>query len=304
MTSTPIRLAIVSIAVVCLAGCSTSPSETPSASPPASTSELNPTATSETIPLAASVNGEGITMEAFENELKRYEADHTAIGTDLATLEDYEHQVLQAMIDRRLLAQGAQAAGQAFDELEIMEKLAGLALEIGGQEALDAWMAANFYTLESLLAALEEDMLAAKMVEIIVSDLPTSMEQVHASHILVADPDTAEYLRQRISFGDDFATLAVEYSTDTSTGLSGGDLGWFPRGTLTMSEVEEVAFDLEPGEVSEVIESTLGFHIVKCVERGEHPLSPDALRRQHEQAILDWLNDQRDTVAIEILITH
>ena len=242
-------------------------------------------------------------MQSFEDELARFEADQLAIGTDLATLEDYELQVLQAMIDQRLLAQGAQAAGHEFSELEVMEKLAGLALQIGGQDVLEDWMESNFYTLESLLVALEEEMLAAKMVEIIVSDVPTSMEQVHASHILVPDPVTAEYLRQRISFGDDFATLAGEYSTDTSTGLSGGDLGWFPRGTLTMPEVEEIAFNLEPGEVSEIIESTLGFHIVKCLERGEHPLSPDALRRQHEQAIIDWLDDQRDAVTIEVLIT-
>jgi parvulin-like peptidyl-prolyl isomerase len=253
--------------------------------------------------MAALVNGEGITMQAFEAELARFEADQLATGTDLATLEDYELQVLQAMIDQRLLAQGAQAAGHEFDELEVMEKLAGLALQIGGQEVLEDWMGTNFYTLESLLEALEEEMLAAKMVELIVSDVPTSMEQVHASHILVADPDTADYLHQRISFGDDFATLAVEYSTDTSTGLSGGDLGWFPPGTLTMPEVEEIAFTLQPGEVSEIIESALGFHIVKCIQRSDHPLSPEALRRQHEQAVIDWLNDQYDIVSREILIT-
>ncbi len=253
--------------------------------------------------MAALMNGGGITMQSFEDELARFEADQLAIGTDLATLEDYALQVLQAMIDQRLLAQGAQAAGHEFSELEVMEKLAGLALQIGGQDVLEDWMESNFYTLESLLVALEEEMLAAKMVELIVSEVPTSMEQIHASHILVPERDTAEYLRQRISFGDDFATLAVEYSTDTSTGLSGGDLGWFPPGTLTMPEVEEIAFTLQPGEVSEIIESTLGFHIVKCIERGVHPLSPEALRRQHEQAVIDWLNDQHDIVAIDILIT-
>ena len=103
--------------------------------------------------------------------------------------------------------------------------------------------------------------------------------------------------------GADFATLAQAHSTDTSTRLAGGDLGWFPMGTLTMPDVEEAAFALEPGEVSQPIESLLGFHIVKCNERGEHPLSPHALQRQREAAVVDWLNGQRDTVAIEIFIT-
>ncbi|HEY71171.1 MAG TPA: hypothetical protein G4O08_11375 [Anaerolineae bacterium] len=306
MTSNPLRPTIVLIAALCLAACSPSPSATPGTTSPPSISSPDPLASPEatdSVPKAALVNGEGIALQAFESELARFEADQLAIGTDLATLEDYELQVLQAMIDQRLLAQGAQAAGYAFDELEVMEKLAGLALQIGGQDVLEDWMESNFYTLESLLEALEEEMLAAKMVELIVSDVPASLEQVHASHILVADPETAEYLHQRISFGDDFATLAVEYSTDTSTGLSGGDLGWFPRGTLTMPEVEEIAFTLQPGEVSEIIESALGFHIVKCIERGDHPLSPEALQRQHEQAVIDWLNEQHEIVAIEILIT-
>ena len=70
-----------------------------------------------------------------------------------------------------------------------------------------------------------------------------------------------------------------------------------------MPDVEEVAFSLEPGEVSQPVESLLGFHIVKCIERGEHPLSPQALQRQREAAVVDWLNSQRDTVAIEIFIT-
>jgi peptidyl-prolyl cis-trans isomerase C len=253
--------------------------------------------------LAALVGIEPITLSAFEDELARFEGDQLGLGTDLATLEDYQSQVLQAMIDRLLLAQGAQAAGLGIDDLAVMERLGGLILQIGGQEILDAWMQANFYTLETLLAALTEEILAAKMVEKIVSELPLTAEQMHASHILVTDRETAQNLYQQILAGYDFATLAMVNSTDTSTRLAGGDLGWFPRGTLTMPEVEETAFALEPGEVSQPVESMLGFHIVKCNDRGEHPLSPQAIIRQREDAVRSWLNAQRDRVEIEIFIT-
>ncbi len=253
--------------------------------------------------LAALVGGEAITLTEFENELARFEADQQSIGTDLATLGDYRDQVLQAMIDRLLLAQGAQAAGLDIDDLGVMERLGGLILEIGGQERLDEWMQANFYTLESLLEALTKEILAARMVEKIVSELPMTADQVRASHILVVERETADFVHQQVLSGADFGDLAETYSTDTSTRLAGGDLGWFPPGTLTMPEVEEVAFALEPGQVSQPVQSQLGYHIVKCVERGEHPLSPQALQRLREEAVTDWLNAQRESVMIEILIS-
>jgi parvulin-like peptidyl-prolyl isomerase len=294
------HLATVLLVLLLLAGCTTGPdsgaTDTPSGTIPAASP------TPDTSMLAALVGAEAITLAEFDNELARFEADQQSIGTDLATLDDYENQVLQAMIDRLLLAQGAQAAGLDIDDLGVVERLGGLILEIGGQERLDEWMQANFFTLESLLEALTKEILAARMVEKIVSEMPMTADQVHASHILLVDRATADYVYQQVLGGGDFGDLAETYSTDTSTRLTGGDLGWFPPGTLTMSEVEEIAFALEPGQVSQPVESQLGYHIVKCIERAEHPLSPQALQRLREEAVSDWLNAQRETVTIEILI--
>jgi len=301
MSRNAYRLTALVIGMLFVAGCSTALPSTATVIAETALPMASPTLDPSL--LAALVGSEPITLSAFEDELVRFEGDQLGLGTDLATLENYRSQVLQAMIDRLLLAQGAQAAGLGIDDLAVMERLGGLILQIGGQEILDAWMQANFYTLETLLAALTEEMLAAKMVEKIVSELPLTAEQIHASHILVADQQSAQYLYQQILAGYDFATLAMVNSTDTSTRLAGGDLGWFPRGTLTMPEVEEIAFALEPGEVSQPVESVLGFHIVKCNDRGEHPLSPQAILRQREDAVASWLNAQRDRVEIEIFIT-
>ncbi len=301
MPTNAIRLATALIGMLWITACTTASSSTPASTLATPFPEASPTI--DVTASAALVDGEVITLSEFEDELARFEADQLAIGTEVATPGDYQNQVLQAMIDRRLLAQGAAAAGLGIDDLEVIERLAGLTLQIGGQERLDEWMQAHFYTLESLLAALTEEILAARMVEKIVSEVPLTADQVHASHILVASQTMADYLHGQILAGADFATLAETYSTDTSTRLAGGDLGWFPVGTLTMPEVEEVAFALEPGQVSQPVESLLGFHIVKCNERGEHPLSPQALQRQREAAVVDWLNVQRETVTIEIFIT-
>lgn len=295
------RLGLALLVMLTITGCSAGTDSAITGTPADALPDSS--ATPDTSSLAALVAGEAITLAAFENELARFEAEQLSIGTNLATLEDYQSKVLQAMVDRLLLAQGAEAAGLGIDELAVMERLGGLILQIGGQERLDEWMQANFYSLESLLEALTKEILAARMVENIVAEMPLAADQVHASHILVVERATADYVYQQIQAGADFADLAQTYSTDTSTRLSGGDLGWFPPGTLTMPEVEAVAFALEPGEVSQPVESQLGYHLVKCNERAVHPLSPHALQRLRDEAVANWLNTQRETVTIEILIS-
>ncbi len=77
----------------------------------------------------------------------------------------------------------------------------------------------------------------------------------------------AEDLRKRIvEGGEDFATLATTYSDDPGSGKQGGDLGFMNRGDL-VKEYEAVAFKLEKNEVSELVESQFGFHIIQLLER-------------------------------------
>lgn len=282
-----------------VAGCSALPvpnaSTATSPAPPST-----PTATPE--PSVARVNGEPILEADYQAEVARFEAAQAVLGIDLATLEGYPGRVLEALIDRMLLAQGAAAEGVSVTEEAVLAETQSLALDLGSTDALEAWMAENNYTLESLIRSLREDMLAAEMVARIAGTVPTEVDQVHARHILMPSREEAEVLRDEILVGGDFAEMAEAFSLDLSTRPAGGDLGWFPRGYLTTPEVEEMAFSLEPGEVGEVVESRLGFHIVQTIEREVRPLLPDALERLRENAVDTWLAGRRQASAIEILI--
>jgi peptidyl-prolyl cis-trans isomerase SurA len=77
--------------------------------------------------------------------------------------------------------------------------------------------------------------------------------------------DKLESLRERVAKGEDFATLAILYSQDGSA-KSGGELGFVGRGELVKA-FEQVAFKLRPGELSAVVETEFGFHIVQLIER-------------------------------------
>ncbi len=107
--------------------------------------------------------------------------------------------------------------------------------------------------------------------------LPEKPAGVRLAHILIsATPSQAsrdslyryaELIHQKAVAGDDFAVLAKNYSQDPSAG-DGGDLGWFGRGTM-VPEFEEAAFALQPGQISDVIQTQFGFHIIKCTGKKE-----------------------------------
>jgi len=76
--------------------------------------------------------------------------------------------------------------------------------------------------------------------------------------------------KERIKNGDDFATLAILYSEDPGSSKKGGELGLFKRGEMR-TEFEAAAFRLKPGEVSDIVETADGFHIIQMIERkGEY----------------------------------
>jgi hypothetical protein len=296
------RTAVLLIVSVSLAGCSRylpgllspSPTATPTQTPP-------PTATP--IPLAARVNGESITLEAYEREVGRFEAAQASSGTDLATLGSYRAQILSAMIDLVLLTQGARNQGIGIDPAEIDQRYAGLIDNLGGEDGFNAWLEAQGLAQSELRTELETQVLGAKMVTVIVENMPPVVEQVHARHILVASRTEAEELQGLLASGADFGTLARQVSLDIGTRPAGGDLGWFPQGYLWLPELEQAAFSLQPGEVSGIVESELGFHLVQTLERGEHPADADVQRWLREQTVRDWLEQQRSNAAIELFLS-
>jgi peptidyl-prolyl cis-trans isomerase C len=80
-----------------------------------------------------------------------------------------------------------------------------------------------------------------------------------------------------------------------------GYIGWFAQGTLFLPEVEAAAFALQPGEYSEVIQSTIGYHILEVLDRQtDRPLTPDARLTLIGKALDTWLASQRAASSIDV----
>lgn len=100
------------------------------------------------------------------------------------------------------------------------------------------------------------------------------VEEAHAAHILVKDEATAEEIEAKLADGGDFAALAGEYGTD-ATASRGGDLGWFAKDQMVPPFADAV-FAMEPGTVSEPVETTFGWHVIKLFAFRERPVPPFA----------------------------
>ena len=147
-------------------------------------------------------------------------------------------------------------------------------------------------------------------------------ERVRASHILFSVPEQhaekqkneirkfAESVLIKIKQGKPFEEMIAELSGKTDQ-ITGGDLGWFRRGDM-VAEFEKVAFATSPGEVSPVIQTKYGYHIIKVTDRGkskpprlenkEKEIRNILHRERFQAAMKFWLNQLRRNSFIEIKI--
>lgn len=276
---------LILILVFGLSACASfTPPSTPTPQPPTVT-PVPPTATPP--PSVATVNGELITAAEFQAELARYKSAQTALGVTISE-EDANKTVLEDMIAQVLLSQAAREANFNLTEPDLKSRLDALTESVGGAEALSAWESAHGYDDASFKIALKRSAEAAWMRDKIVADVPGSVEQIHLRQILTYNEEDARAALEQLKAGADFDEAAALYDPNTS-----GELGWVPRGYLLDAKADEAVFALQVGAYSDVIATDAGFHIFKVLERGEHPLTPDALLTMQELALKNWVAERR-----------
>jgi parvulin-like peptidyl-prolyl isomerase len=282
----PVLSSLVLVLALALAGCGLSLGPAPTPTP-------TPTPTATPLPLAVSINGEGITMVEFDAEVARYQQAQTGLG-NTASLETATQMVSNDLIDATLLAQGAAAGGFPVEDAMLQARIDALAAQLGGADALAAWETAHGYTDAGFRSALRREMGAAWMRNQIIAAVPSTAEQVHVKQILLYNSDEAQSVLEQLQGGADFDTLAAQYEP-----VAHGELGWFPRGYLADSAIEQAAFALQPGQHSGVVQTEAGYHILLVVERDPaRPLSPDARLSLQESAVRNWLIQRRNESTI------
>ena len=282
----------LSVILILLSSCSSGQGSSDTDTP---VDVANPTSTEA--PFAARVNGEGVLLAEYEAELKRYQAGIEQLG------EQYDpvlakQEVMDDLIAQTLFAQTAAAQNYYVDEVDLQAEIDKYTEAAGGQDVLQIWISENFYDSDSFRAAVSRDMAVIWARNYLIAQVPQTAEQVHARQILVKSENEAIGIQRQLEVGTSFKSLAFSYDP-----LTGGELGWFPRGYLLQPDVENAAFSLQSGQYSGIIPTSFGYHIVEVIEVDpQHSLSQDALLFVQRQALENWLDEQITQSTIEILI--
>ena len=286
-----IRISLILWIALGLSACGSFFAPQPTSTPQATLTPEPPTATP--VPMALTVNGEGITAEDFNAQVQRYLTSQGALGKTISA-QDASNAVKDDLTAQLLLAEAAHANGFMLDDAGLQARVESLAAQIGGANALSAWEAAHGYTDEAFRSELKRAAESAWMRDKIVAAVPSTAEQVHVQQILLYNQDTAQTFLNQLNGGADFDELASKADP-----LTRGDLGWLPRGYLLEPKIEDAAFGLEVGQHSDVIATDVGFHIVRILARDpQRPLSPDAYLALQELALKNWIEEQRQQATI------
>lgn len=316
-------LAILATVSLLIAGCSLLPGQQAPAQPTSGPQPTQPTTGGDTLPtaviptpgvgvgtVAARVNGQDIPMAVFQKQFFQFKVALTDQNVDLTTdegkaaLAQVRAQVLNSLIELALIQQAAARMGIAIPDEQLEARVQETIVSGGGEEKFQEWLAESGITPDEFREQLRAELLTEKVIEQVTGSVPTEAEQVHARHILLSSEQDAQQALRRIQAGEDFAKVAREMSQDAITRADGGDLGFFPKGMLSVpKEIEDAAFAIQPGQVSGIVRSPYGYHIIQVLERqAGRPLPPDVYQAMKQKAFDDWLQQQRAAAQVEILV--
>jgi peptidyl-prolyl cis-trans isomerase C len=246
---------------------------------------------------AAVVNGTVITQAELDSQMKIVIDRLRASGRlpDVSQLDQIRSQVLENLIARDLLYQECRKKGIKISEEEVNKQLITLKAQFPNEAEFNNALTRMNLTEASIKEKLARDLALKKLIEDEVAPQVTvsnsdirafydnnpeafkQPERVKASHILIkvdpqADPSQKAEAQKKIDLvqaklqkGEDFGALAKEYSEGPS-GSKGGDLGYFTRGQM-VKPFEDAAFAMKSGEVSGLVETRFGYHLIKVTDK-------------------------------------
>ncbi|MBI2070284.1 MAG: peptidyl-prolyl cis-trans isomerase [Elusimicrobia bacterium] len=194
--------------------------------------------------------------------------------------QQHGNNIAQQLVDSELLRQEAQALKIKANSKEINARIAKLKEQVGPN--FEAQLKNSGTTMEALRSQIADSLMVEGLLKKVKGldvtekeikdayetnrDRLGTPERIRLRHILVANRQTADDTMIALKAGADFGKLAQARSMDQATGQKNGELGLFSPGMLT-PEIEKAVFGLKPGEISEVVQTQMGFHILQVTEK-------------------------------------
>ena len=153
-------------------------------------------------------------------------------------------------------------------------------------------------TYEFFRDSIRHSMMENAVVDKLLEGRVFEGEMVNARHILVEEEETAKEILAKLDAGEEWDALAAEYSLDTGNKDNGGALGWFGRDVM-VDEFEDAAFALEPGQISEPVKTSFGWHIIASDGKEMRPLEDEALESAQSAVYQEWYDGLRAKHQVE-----
>jgi len=274
----------------------------------------------------AKVNGQEVKKADFDRLIKDMELGQGPIPPDRR--DEVLRSTLDQLITYTLLTQEVKTRNVTATDTEVEERLKQMQQQFPNEEAFKKALAERNMTLDRLRTDTRDNLLISKMMQDAVATTPGASdaeakefyeknpdkfkqtEQVRASHILIrvdegASPAEkqkararAEAILKRAKAGEDFAKLAKENSADGSA-AQGGDLNYFNKGQMVPA-FDEAAFKLKPGEISDVVTTQFGLHIIKVTDHKDPSTVP---LDQVSEKVKQFLSGQKKQAKADEFIT-
>jgi parvulin-like peptidyl-prolyl isomerase len=152
---------------------------------------------------------------------------------------------------------------------------------------------------EDYRARFRSQLARSRLLELLSADVPRDVEQVWARHILVGDENRALEVLDLFQAGRPWEELAAQFSLDTGNRDQGGDLGWFPHGSM-VARFEDAAFAAGVGEVVGPLHTEFGWHLVEVMGHEVRPLDESLFGQQVEAAFQSWILSARAANDIQV----
>lgn len=219
-----------------------------------------------------------------------------------AMVEQMGDQTLESLISEKIVELEAKKEDIKVTDKEIEEELDVLKEQYGGDEALEQVLLSQGLTADVLKDNIKMNIMIKKLIgtdiEVKEEEIKEfyeenkeqfgEKEEVDANHILVETKEEAEEIKAKLDDGEDFEELAKKHSTDGSKD-EGGALGFFGKGEM-VPEFEEVAFSMKKGEISDIVKSEFGYHIIRVNEKKE---GKEASLEDSEEEIKDAIIESK-----------
>ncbi len=227
--------------------------------------------------------------ELADPYLQQYGSDYDTNADIADQVKQLRVQAINLLVEQKLMYKKAEELGILPTEEEVnaeTEKYIESQKEnFGGEDAFNTALQNAGMTLdeykEKLNKNMEDSLISTKVTEEIFKDVSVSDEEIQkyydenldsfksatVSHILIKDEEKAKEIREKAVNGEDFATLAKENSEDTGTKDNGGSLGTVAYNTTSyVQEFTDAFKKLNEGEISDLVKSTYGYHIIKVTD--------------------------------------